>query len=103
MLKEKGTIEERTVFAPTQVFTYKLSRMDEADIICANFEGGNVHVILPPSQSSILTDSEEITIQGYQKNGEDGDLFILVEKDLKCLDHSLEDQSDMYDNPNTTC
>jgi len=27
----------------------------------------------------------------------------LVEKDFQCLDHTLEDQSDMYHNPNKTC
>jgi hypothetical protein len=30
-------------------------------------------------------------------NGES--LFLMVEKDFKCLDGTTEDQSDMYDNP----
>jgi len=27
----------------------------------------------------------------------------LLEKDFVCLDHTTEDQSDNYENPNTTC
>ncbi len=31
--------------------------------------------------------------------GFDNDLFLLIEKDFKCLDETIEDQSDNYDNP----
>ena len=30
-------------------------------------------------------------------------LYILVEKDFKCLDEATEDQQDNYENPNKTC
>ena len=30
-------------------------------------------------------------------------LYLLIEKDFACLDHSSEDQSDNYENPNKTC
>jgi hypothetical protein len=34
-----------------------------------------------------------ITLRGGEK------LYLLIEKDFKCLDNTNEDQSDMYDNP----
>jgi hypothetical protein len=30
-------------------------------------------------------------------------LFLLIEKDFVCLDHTLEDQSDNYENPGKVC
>jgi hypothetical protein len=30
-------------------------------------------------------------------------LYLLVEKDFKCLDNVAEDQSDNYENPSKTC
>ena len=30
-------------------------------------------------------------------------LYLLLEKDFKCLDNVAEDQSDNYENPNKTC
>ena len=35
--------------------------------------------------------------------GKGKDLFLLIEKDFVCLDHTFEDQSDNYPNPNKLC
>ena len=46
-------------------------------------------------------------ITGFQNNVQLGDgkeLFLLLEKDLKCMDGEvLEDQSDNYENPAIVC
>lgn len=102
-LKENGRVDEKTVLGKEQLFSYSLLKDENADAISAAFVNGNITVVLPKNQSEILTETDEITVKGYQNNGEEGGLFLLIEKDLQCLDDTFEDQSDMYENPNTTC
>ena len=43
---------------------------------------------------------------GFENNMDFGDgkqLFLLIEKDFVCLDETIEDQSDNYENPSKTC
>lgn len=102
-LKETGKVEEKTVLGPNQIFSYSLFRKEDAEEISSTFENGTITVNLPKKESDTLTETDEITVKGYQKNGKEGDLFLLIEKDLQCLDDTFEDQSDMYENPKTHC
>jgi hypothetical protein len=102
-LKENGLITCKTVITPEQVFQYTLKVDATIQSFSASFESNTMTISLSESQAHILTDTDDITIKGSQKNGEDGDLFILIEKDLQCLDESDEDQSDMYENKKTVC
>ncbi len=102
-LKETGRVDEKTVLGNEQLFSYSLLKDENADAISASFVNGSITVVLPKNESETLTETDEITVKDYQNNGEEGDLFLLIEKDLQCLDDTFEDQSDMYENPNTTC
>jgi len=37
------------------------------------------------------------------KINDDQSLYLLIEKDFKCLDETTEDQSDNFENPNIAC
>lgn len=102
-LKETGRVDEKTVLGNEQLFSYSLLKDENADAISASFVNGSITVVLPKNESETLTETDEITVKDYQNNGEEGGLFLLIEKDLQCLDDTFEDQSDMYENPNTTC
>lgn len=102
-LKTKGLIECKTVFIGNEVFEYVLQTDINAKKISARFDDGNITVVLPFAEAQTLTETNEITVKGYQDNGAKEPLFILVEKDLQCLDPTHEDQSDMYENPSTVC
>lgn len=102
-LKETGRVDEKTVLGNEQLFSYSLLKDENADAISASFVNGSITVVLPKNESETLTETDEITVKGYQNNGEEGDLFLLIEKDLQCLDDTFEDQNDMYENPKTTC
>ncbi len=102
-LKESGTITCKTIITPAQVFQYTLKVDATVQSFSASFESNTLTIHIPVSDANILTDTDDITIKGSQKNGEDGDLFILIEKDLQCLDDTDEDQSDMYENKKTVC
>lgn len=102
-LRETGKVTESTVVSQGNVFTYILQKNTEAPKMHCTFADGNMTVHLPHDKLCILIYTDEIGVQEYADNGEEGGLFLLVEKDLKCLDTTSEDQSDMYDNPKTSC
>lgn len=102
-LKEKGMVREETVFSFEAVFSYALFVDADSEEINAKFKDNCVTVFLPEKEAAILTDSEEITVKNSQYNGSADGLFILIEKDLQCLDEISEDQNDMYENTKTKC
>lgn len=102
-LKSKGLVECKTVISGKEIFEYALRTDENAQKISAHFDSKKITVFLPFAEAQTLTDTDEITVKGWQENGVDEPLFLLIEKDLQCLDPTHEDQSDMYENPNTSC
>lgn len=98
-LKENGLVEEKTIVNAEEIFSYSLMIDQATEKISVNFQNNKITVFLSKEEARILTKTEEITVQGSQENG----LFLLVEKDLQCLDTTSEDQSDMYENFKTKC
>ena len=102
-LKEKGIVEEKTIIGTEEIFKYSLVVDDKVSTISAEFQANKITVFLSKKEAGILTETDEITIQGTQDNGQEKGLFLLVEKDLQCLDTTSEDQTDMYENMKTHC
>lgn len=102
-LKEKGMVRETTVIGPETVFNYALFAVADAKEITAQYANHSIEIFLPEKEAALLTETEEITVKSTTYNGTDGGLFILIEKDLQCLDETSEDQSDMYQNTKTKC
>lgn len=97
-----GVVTDTTSFG-TGVLTYCLQRSSDRNDMNASFENGTITVFIPESMANILVQTERIGFDTRQDIGHGDTLFILVEKDFQCLDHTIEDQSDMYINPNKTC
>ncbi|HTN46142.1 MAG TPA: hypothetical protein VL098_07305 [Flavipsychrobacter sp.] len=97
-----GVVSDKTSFG-TAVFTYQLQLSSNQNDMNASFENGTVTVFIPESMVNTLVHTERIGFDTRQDIGHGETLFILVEKDFQCLDHTIEDQSDMYINPNKTC
>ena len=102
-LKEKGMVSEKTVFESETIFHYSLYVDADSKEINAKFSDQTIEIFLPEKEAKILIDTEQITIENSQYNGEKDQLFLLIEKDLQCLDSTSEDQSDMYENTKTQC
>ena len=102
-LKEKGMVSEKTVFDSETIFHYSLYVDADSKEINAKFSDQTIEIFLPEKEAKILIDTEQITIENSQYNGEKDQLFLLIEKDLQCLDSTSEDQSDMYENTKTQC
>ena len=103
-LGKEGYLEELTEFGGNVAFKYALHSKDYAATLSAGFEGNTMSMYMPAEMVAEWVSTEKV---GYSHNMDIGDnkqLFLLLEKDFKCIDNSVEeDQSDNYDNPLHVC
>lgn len=99
---ETGVIEEKTDFGNTELI-YRLASSEGPDLLSSSFENNVVTVFMNQTLASAWYTSDEVGYKHIFKTSDDGEIFLLVEKDFVCLDETFEDQSDNYDNPNASC
>ena len=98
-----GFIEEKTVFPDGSSFSYRLERATGIDNLAASYSGNRICIFVPKGIASEWTTTDVVGFDHRMKMGEEKELYLLIEKDFVCLDHTFEDQSDNYPNPNKTC
>ncbi|MBL7788617.1 MAG: hypothetical protein JNL75_02140 [Chitinophagales bacterium] len=96
-LSELGWVEEKTEF-PENNFMYRLEAKEGIQELQAQFVDDKITLFLPSQEAKIWNDTDKIT---YKNSF--GNLLLILEKDFVCLDHTDEDQSDNYANPNSSC
>jgi hypothetical protein len=99
---EEGRLEEKTDFGDAML-TYALQSSDAIENPLADFKSNTVTVYIPNPIKNVWVDTDLISIKHKADLGNEKMLSILVEKDFVCLDHTDEDQSDNFPNPNRTC
>ncbi len=98
----KGYLEERTDFGNSS-FIYSIKRTENENI-SANFINGNITVHIPQHLLTEWTTSNLVSLDYNMPLGSDKYLYILLEKDFKCIDAVVtEDQSDYFENPAKSC
>ncbi|MBK7856960.1 MAG: Hsp20/alpha crystallin family protein [Bacteroidetes bacterium] len=95
--KEKQ-ISEETNFGNSTLI-YQLVNDVNTGSIKATLQNNCISVHIPSEYSLKWTSSNLVGLSNDMDVGNDKKLFILIEKDFKCLDETIEDQSDNYDNP----
>ncbi|HLP32689.1 MAG TPA: hypothetical protein VK202_04395 [Bacteroidia bacterium] len=98
LFKNTGTVKEETNFG-THTLTYKLQRGGDGKDLSSTFDGTTVTVYMPEKMSDEWTSTEWVGYDNHMPLPDGQSLFLMVEKDFKCLDGTTEDQSDMFDNP----
>lgn len=101
-LSESGYVEERTDF-PGSRFVYALQRTDAANELSATFGENKITMFVPASFVNTWPANAVVGIDATVPVAVNDTLYLLLEKDFVCLDDTTEDQSDNYENPNTTC
>ncbi len=97
-----GVLHSQTMFNTT-VFNYSIVASKAHTNLYADFTNNTITLYMPLANAAqwyhiaLITYENTITLNNGEK------LRLLVEKDFVCLDHSIEDQSDNYTNPNKTC
>jgi len=98
-----GYLEERTEFGD-KAFIYALQRKEGISDLSATFTGEKITMLVPAGITREWTTTDNV---GYEHNMDTGDgkqLFLLIEKDFKCIDAPPgEDQSDNYEHPTKVC
>lgn len=102
LLTSKGYHEEQTSFGQT-VLKYALQRKEDITTLSADYTGHMITTYIPASFLDGWDKNAVIGLDAHMPVGAEGSLYLLIEKDFKCLDDTTEDQSDNYDNPNQTC
>ena len=95
--KEKF-LEEKTEFGKNS-FAYALKVKENGEELSAEFSDGTITMFIPQQLAKEWTTSEKTGYEGEMEIGGGKKLFLLLEKDYKCLDQVAEDQSDNYENP----
>ncbi len=89
---QEGYLEEQTKFGD-QVLIYALRR-NTGSGLSAKFTGNKITLFMPVGLADEWYTTDTVGFEA-DHNG----LYLLVEKDFKCLDNVAEDQSDNYPNP----
>lgn len=100
---KNGYLEERTEFPGGTFFLYRLERKKDADNLAAAFADNMITVYVPEKTADEWTTTGVVGFNHTMPLTDGKELFLLIEKDFVCLDHTFEDQSDNYPNPNKTC
>lgn len=97
-----GFLSETTTM-PTQTFEYVLKAQEGLNDLAADFIGNTLTVYFPADEQKGWYASSRVGYQSEMPLSDGKTLRLLIEKDFVCLDHTDEDQSDNYPNPNRHC
>lgn len=92
-----GSIEEQTQFGAS-ILTYALKSTDNEQMT-ASFEDNTITMYLPKPKTDEWVNTEKVGFDALMDLGDGNELYLLLEKDYKCLDNTDEDQTDNYENP----
>lgn len=90
-------IEEKTDFGGSQL-TYGIKRYNGKELI-SSFENHSLFFFIPDKIADEWTTTDKVGYSADMDLSDGKKLYLLLEKDFKCLDETTEDQSDNYDNP----
>ncbi len=95
---KEGYLEERTEFG-NSAFIYAMQNKLYGEELSAEFADNKITLSIPEQISTDWTNTNRVGIESEMEIAGGKKLFLLIEKDFKCLDNTIEDQSDNYPNP----
>ena len=98
-----GVLEEMTEFVNNSSFYYRLEKKAGIENLEASFAGNRICIFVPEKMAAEWTTTDTVGFDHNMNIGKGKELFLLIEKDFVCIDHTFEDQSDNYPNPNKAC
>jgi hypothetical protein len=98
-----GHLESKTEFLNGAAFYYSLEKKKDITDLEASFSNNRISILVPEKIAEEWITTDIVGFDHKMKTGDDKELFLLIEKDFVCLDHTFEDQSDNYPNPNKVC
>ncbi|WP_162052923.1 DUF7009 family protein [Pontibacter pamirensis] len=86
--------------SPSQILRYSLTKDEGAEVVTATFISNDIEVRVPAKLSEEWAQTDRVGLEDQMPLGEGRHLYILIEKDFKCLqERPREDESDAFPNP----
>jgi len=102
LLAKTGYIEEKTAFE-SNTLKYMVTTTDTSTL-SVDFINGNITLLVPQNLLQQWAHDNTVSLDQNMQTNNKGSLYILLEKDFKCIDASpVEDQSDYFENPAKSC
>jgi hypothetical protein len=101
-LSSEGYLEDRTEFG-NSAFIYALQTKKGITDLEAGFSDNKMTMYVPADIPAIWATNETVGYSNNMRLADGKELFLLLEKDFKCIDNSAEDQSDNFENPKAVC
>lgn len=97
---ERGYVESTTPFmSGNLVYALSINTEREGMALTADFRNHTITMYIPPNMAQDWVYSEKVGFSSVMQLDNGQSLHLLLEKDFKCLDETVEDQSDNYENP----
>ena len=94
-----GYLEEQTIF-PSNRFVYALEVNEGDNPLFARLGHNKITMHIPSSFCKDWAQNDIVGLSANMPFFEDNSLYLLVEKDFVCVDETIEDQRDNFENPN---
>ncbi len=99
-LADEGKILRKLQVSPSKAFVYGLYKTNTDTKLTADMNDGGIQVFIPEFLVDELVQTERVGVEERLNFGEQS-LKLLVEKDFKCLTKRDEDESDLFEHPET--
>lgn len=97
-----GYLQEKTSFINNSLI-YALCVAENKNELSASFTENKITMFVPADFVKDWPVNDIITLDGTIPIGNEENLYLKLEKDFICIDHTDEDQSDNYENPDKAC
>ena len=97
-----GYIEQKTNFGKS-AFGYCLQKQPAITELTAVYGDDKITMFVPQYLLANWAENNVVGFDAKMPVSENETLYLLLEKDFKCLDNVTEDQSDNFENPNKSC
>ena len=87
----------------TSILSYKVEAVKNGNSLNASFDNNVITMFVPTDLLAEWATNSVVGFESRMSLEHEGELHLLLEKDFKCLDKTMEDQSDFFDNPAKTC
>lgn len=99
-LAVRGFVEEQINFSKEISLSYRLAAKEDLQGLAVDYTENTITVYLPKDFTNEWSQNNNVISTSGLHSSDDGtEIFILIEKDFKCLDNTEEDQSDNFANP----
>ncbi len=99
LFSKNGLIKEQLDFSP-EPFIYIVKADNTVSELIAEFKNNTIALAVPETLLKDWAETDRVGIEGNMKTEGGHTIYLLIEKDFKCLEKTIEDQSDNFENPN---